>query len=161
MPSGLDSPVDSNASKDISTTNSDSKRHVRTRPRLTGYRIIFFLLTCGFGTVKGVLSYLGNSTVPTFLDWAYGVVVVSLWVLLTIIDGLQIDSSSCFCFGEDYTGSHSTKMNALGTCLLGCLKPISLIAWMVLPRLYIYWYVLFSDAVSIQTHELYGHNLKR
>ncbi|KAJ7497710.1 hypothetical protein FB451DRAFT_1017304 [Mycena latifolia] len=50
---------------------------MRTHPRLTGYRILFFLLTAGFGAVKAFSSYRGQTTAPTTLDWVYGVVVVS------------------------------------------------------------------------------------
>jgi hypothetical protein len=52
--------------------------HKRWHPRLTGYRILTVVLTAGFGLSKAALSYCGQSTVPTTLDWLYGVVVFLL-----------------------------------------------------------------------------------
>ncbi|KAJ6478392.1 hypothetical protein C8R45DRAFT_783838, partial [Mycena sanguinolenta] len=46
-------------------------------PRLTIYRILFFVLTAGLGGIKAVSSYQGHVTVPTTFDWVYGIVVVS------------------------------------------------------------------------------------
>ncbi|KAJ7141345.1 hypothetical protein C8R44DRAFT_763235 [Mycena epipterygia] len=54
-----------------------ARRPIRAHPRLTGYRILFFLLTAGFGAIKAFFSYKGQTTSPTTLDWVYGVVVVS------------------------------------------------------------------------------------
>lgn len=45
---------------------------------LTGYRLLVIALTAIFGLSKAVLSYRGQSTVPTTLDWMYGVVVFLL-----------------------------------------------------------------------------------
>ncbi|KAJ6489557.1 hypothetical protein C8R47DRAFT_1124729 [Mycena vitilis] len=52
----------------------------RSHPRLTVYRLLFFGLTAGFGAVKAVFSYQGQSTVPTTFDWIYRIVVVTLGV---------------------------------------------------------------------------------
>ncbi|KAJ6460294.1 hypothetical protein C8R45DRAFT_1180458 [Mycena sanguinolenta] len=49
----------------------------RAHPRLTVYRILFFVLTAGLGGIKAVSSYQGYVTVPTTFDWVYGIVVVS------------------------------------------------------------------------------------
>ncbi|KAF8199869.1 hypothetical protein K438DRAFT_1511157, partial [Mycena galopus ATCC 62051] len=46
-------------------------------PRLTAYRILSFTSTVGFGAVKAVLSYQGQTTSPTTIDWIYGMVVAS------------------------------------------------------------------------------------
>ncbi|KAJ7680741.1 hypothetical protein DFH06DRAFT_973797 [Mycena polygramma] len=50
----------------------------RSHPRLTVYQLLFFGLTAGFGAVKAVFSYQGQSTVPTTFDWIYGIAVVSV-----------------------------------------------------------------------------------
>ncbi|KIJ32617.1 hypothetical protein M422DRAFT_52771 [Sphaerobolus stellatus SS14] len=47
--------------------------------RLTGFRLLTLLSTSGFGVVKAILSYLGHSTAPTTLDWAFGVVITVVW----------------------------------------------------------------------------------
>ncbi|KAJ7282828.1 hypothetical protein C8J57DRAFT_1122747 [Mycena rebaudengoi] len=52
------------------------RRTNRSHPRVTGYRIVFFILTGGFGSLKAFFAYRGESTTPTTLDWVYGVVVV-------------------------------------------------------------------------------------
>ncbi|KAF7348018.1 Cell division control protein 42 [Mycena sanguinolenta] len=49
----------------------------RAHPRLTVYRILFFVLPAGLGGIKAVSSYQGHVTVPTTFDWVYGIVVVS------------------------------------------------------------------------------------
>jgi hypothetical protein len=48
------------------------------RPKLTGYRLLYIVLTAGFGISKAVLSYEGYSTAPNTLDWIYGVGVFLL-----------------------------------------------------------------------------------
>ena len=39
--------------------------------KLTGYRLVF-MTTLLFGTVKTILTYMGQSTAPTTLDWVVG-----------------------------------------------------------------------------------------
>ncbi|KAJ7121267.1 hypothetical protein C8R43DRAFT_846903, partial [Mycena crocata] len=47
-------------------------------PRLTGYHILFFVLTVGFGMIKAYTSYKGQITTPVTMDWVYGILIVSL-----------------------------------------------------------------------------------
>ena len=44
-------------------------------PALTGYRILVTLCVVGLGTLKAGLSYRGNSTEPTTIEWVLGVVI--------------------------------------------------------------------------------------
>ena len=45
------------------------------KPLVTGYRLLVSLLTLIFGMSKAVLSYQGQSTAPTTVDWVFGVLV--------------------------------------------------------------------------------------
>jgi len=60
--------------------------HRAHHPGLTGYRLLVILLTAIFGLSKAGLSYNGQSTVPTTLDWMYGVVVFVLLYWLGIYE---------------------------------------------------------------------------
>ncbi|KAF7357774.1 hypothetical protein MVEN_00823400 [Mycena venus] len=60
-----------------SVGSDQSRMSPRAHPRLTAYRILCFALTAGFGAVKAVLSYRGQTTAPTTLDWIYGIIVGS------------------------------------------------------------------------------------
>ncbi|KAJ6493296.1 hypothetical protein C8R45DRAFT_989331 [Mycena sanguinolenta] len=67
-----------NSRPSVDSEPSESPRIIqRAHPRLTAYRILFFVLTAGLGGIKAVSSYQGNVTVPTTFDWVYGIVVVS------------------------------------------------------------------------------------
>jgi hypothetical protein len=61
----------------------------KTEPTaLTGYRLLIILLTAIFGLSKAGLSYNGQSTASTTLDWMYGAVVFALCV------------HPCLCYGK-------------------------------------------------------------
>ena len=40
--------------------------------KLTGYKLFFMATLFCFGTVKAILSYMGQSIAPTTLDWVAG-----------------------------------------------------------------------------------------
>ena len=40
--------------------------------KLTGYKLLFMTTVFCFGTVKAILSYMGQSIAPTTLDWVAG-----------------------------------------------------------------------------------------
>ncbi|KAF8258973.1 hypothetical protein EI94DRAFT_1059809 [Lactarius quietus] len=40
--------------------------------KLTGYRLLFMMTVFTFGTVKGILTYMGQSIAPNTLDWVSG-----------------------------------------------------------------------------------------
>jgi hypothetical protein len=40
--------------------------------KLTGYRLVFMVTVLLFGTVKTILTYMGQSIAPTTLDWVAG-----------------------------------------------------------------------------------------
>ncbi|KAJ7451786.1 hypothetical protein B0H11DRAFT_2075109 [Mycena galericulata] len=85
MSSDLESPLNGFSSSPFvagSTLDTRNRSATRAHPRLTGYRMLFLILTSGFGAFKAYLSYRGQTTVPTTLDWMYGVVVASglYWV---------------------------------------------------------------------------------
>ncbi|TDL18184.1 hypothetical protein BD410DRAFT_843030 [Rickenella mellea] len=44
-------------------------------PKLTGYRLLFIILTLSFGLSKAALAYQGQSVSPTTLEWIFGVVI--------------------------------------------------------------------------------------
>ena len=46
--------------------------------KLTGYRLVFMATVFSFGTVKTILTYMGQSIAPTTLDWVSG-------TLLTVV----------------------------------------------------------------------------
>jgi len=50
--------------------------------KLTGYRLLNMTTVSSFGITKGILTYLGQSTAPTTLDWVSGTLlaVVLYWV---------------------------------------------------------------------------------
>jgi hypothetical protein len=51
-------------------------------PPVTGYRIIVTAAAISFGMTKAMLSYRGQQTAPTTVEWAYGVVVTVMCVVL-------------------------------------------------------------------------------
>jgi hypothetical protein len=51
------------------------------RPPVTGYRIIVTVAAILFGMTKATLSYGGQQTAPTTIEWAYGVVVTVMCVV--------------------------------------------------------------------------------
>jgi hypothetical protein len=55
---------------------------LRWRPRLTGFQLLYFIFTAGFGLSKAGLAYHGHSTLPTTFDWLYGIVIFLWWVFL-------------------------------------------------------------------------------
>ncbi|KAJ6478404.1 hypothetical protein C8R45DRAFT_833205 [Mycena sanguinolenta] len=71
------SPVDNAQHSADSELSRSTRESPRTHPRLTVYRILFFVLTAGLGGIKAVSSYQGYVTVPTTFDWVYGILVVS------------------------------------------------------------------------------------
>jgi len=40
--------------------------------KLTGYRLLNMTTVFSFGIAKGILTYMGQSTAPTTLDWVAG-----------------------------------------------------------------------------------------
>jgi hypothetical protein len=40
--------------------------------KLTGYRLLNMTTVFSFGIIKGILTYMGQSTAPTTLDWVSG-----------------------------------------------------------------------------------------
>ena len=40
--------------------------------KLTGYRLVTMATVLSFGTVKAILTYMGQSITPTTLDWVSG-----------------------------------------------------------------------------------------
>ena len=46
--------------------------------KLTGYRLVFMATVSAFGTIKTILTYMGQSIAPTTLDWVAG-------TLLTVV----------------------------------------------------------------------------
>ena len=48
--------------------------------KLTGYKLFFMATVFCFGTVKTILTYKGQSTSPTILDWVAGTFLTILWV---------------------------------------------------------------------------------
>jgi len=50
--------------------------------KLTGYRLLFMTTVFSFGTVKGILTYMGQSIAPNTLDWVSGtfLAVVLYWI---------------------------------------------------------------------------------
>ena len=40
--------------------------------KLTGYRLLNMITVFGIGITKGILTYMGQSTAPTTLDWIGG-----------------------------------------------------------------------------------------
>lgn len=40
--------------------------------KLTGYRLLNMTIIFSFGIIKGILTYMGQSTTPTTLDWVSG-----------------------------------------------------------------------------------------
>jgi len=75
--------------------------HRTHHPGLTGYRLLVILLTAIFGLSKAGLSYHGQSTAPTTLDWIYGVVVFILLYWLGIYEKHTLHDLGWF-FEEDY-----------------------------------------------------------
>lgn len=54
-------------------------------PPVTGYRIIVSAAAFSFGMTKATLSYRGQQTAPTAVEWAYGVVVTVMCVYPRIL----------------------------------------------------------------------------
>ncbi|KAF8258978.1 hypothetical protein EI94DRAFT_1814222 [Lactarius quietus] len=50
--------------------------------KLTGYRLLFMMTIFSFGTIKGILTYMGQSIAPNTLDWVSGtfLAVVLYWI---------------------------------------------------------------------------------
>jgi len=50
--------------------------------KLTGYRLLNMTIVFSFGIIKGILTYMGQSTAPTTLDWVSGALlaVVLYWI---------------------------------------------------------------------------------
>jgi len=50
--------------------------------KLTGYKLLFMTTIFSFGTVKGILTYMGQSIAPNTLDWVSGTLlaVVLYWI---------------------------------------------------------------------------------
>jgi len=50
--------------------------------KLTGYRLVFMTTAFSFGTIKTILTYVGQSIAPTTLDWVAGtfLAVVLYWI---------------------------------------------------------------------------------
>ena len=40
--------------------------------KLTGYRLVFVTTVLSFGTIKTILTYMGQTKTPTTLDWVSG-----------------------------------------------------------------------------------------
>ena len=46
--------------------------------KLTGYKLLFMTTVFCFGTVKTILTYMGQSITPTTLDWVSGT-LLAVW----------------------------------------------------------------------------------
>ena len=90
--------------------------HRAHHPGLTGYRLLVILLTAIFGLSKAGLSYNGQSTAPTTLDWMYGVVVFILYVPVPPYLCCSKFEPCGMVYDSDYIG-------------LGFMKSIHLIIW--------------------------------
>jgi len=52
--------------------------------KLTGYRLVFMTTVFSFGTIKTILTYMGQSIAPTTLDWVSGTLltIALYWISL-------------------------------------------------------------------------------
>ncbi|KIK08986.1 hypothetical protein K443DRAFT_672030 [Laccaria amethystina LaAM-08-1] len=85
----------------MSNENEQARHHRGGHPKLTLYRILVIALTAGFGLWKAALSYRGESTAPTTLDWVYGVVVFLLLYWLGIYEKYALHNMP-WLFEQDY-----------------------------------------------------------
>lgn len=82
---------------------------IRTRgsqgsfPKLTLFRLLVVLSTAVFGFSKAWLSYRGESTAPTTLDWLYGVLVFALLYWMGIYER-ETEHNMPWLFDEDFLG---------------------------------------------------------
>ncbi|KAJ6494972.1 hypothetical protein DFH09DRAFT_1002534 [Mycena vulgaris] len=107
MTSDLESLLDDSQSLHF----TGNRRVMRSHPRLTGYRILFFVFTAGFGAVKALFSYHGQTVAPTTLDWMYGVVVVSLLYWLGLYEDECAGKLPCWMFEADAVEGVKELMN--------------------------------------------------
>ncbi|KAJ7879128.1 hypothetical protein B0H13DRAFT_1630847 [Mycena leptocephala] len=89
------------------------RRPPRAHPRLTVYRILFFSLTAGFGTIKAIYSYQGQTMAPTTFDWVYSIVVVSALFWLGLYDEECPDKMPRWMFETDVVDSVVKMVNQL------------------------------------------------
>ncbi|KDQ50624.1 hypothetical protein JAAARDRAFT_581263 [Jaapia argillacea MUCL 33604] len=84
-------------------------------PALTGYRLSLTVVAICFGLSKAVLSYCGYTTVPSTLDWVFGVLIsISFfWLGLYETSSTQVLPA---IFETDYT---PTVILAFGSGLRG------------------------------------------
>jgi len=52
--------------------------------KLTGYRLLNMGVVFVFGLTKAVLTYMGQSAVPTTLDWVSGALLAVWWVFRSL-----------------------------------------------------------------------------
>ncbi|KIJ51992.1 hypothetical protein M422DRAFT_65102 [Sphaerobolus stellatus SS14] len=105
--------IDSHNSHDEASISSNISTRSGVVPplfgfKLTGFRLITILSTSGFGIVKAILSYLGQSTAPTTLDWIFGVfltlILGGIWWRKEDVDESKGNSSRMheLLFEKDY-----------------------------------------------------------
>ncbi|KAN0131800.1 hypothetical protein V8E53_010328 [Lactarius tabidus] len=67
--------------------------------KLTGYRLVFMVTVLLFGTVKTILTYMGQSIAPTTLDWVAGTFLTAVLYWIDLYEG----SNKCQWFFQlDY-----------------------------------------------------------
>jgi hypothetical protein len=55
--------------------------------KLTAYRLVFMLTVLSFGTVKTILTYMGQSIAPTTLDWVAGTFLTAVLYWIGLYEG--------------------------------------------------------------------------
>ncbi|TFK31737.1 hypothetical protein BDQ12DRAFT_92627 [Crucibulum laeve] len=93
--------MDDNLPPYLSTEQAITPTNSTRHPKLTGYRLLVIILTASFGFSKAALSYRGESTAPTTLDWLYGVVVFLMLYWLGIYEKHALHNSP-WLFEVDY-----------------------------------------------------------
>jgi len=58
--------------------------------KLTGYRLVFMATVLSFGTVKTILTYMGQSIAPTTLDWVAGTILTGVLYWIGLYEGSNI-----------------------------------------------------------------------
>ncbi|KAJ2918714.1 hypothetical protein MD484_g1676, partial [Candolleomyces efflorescens] len=82
-------------------------------PPVTAYRIIVTAAAIWFGTAKAMLSYRGQPTTPTTVEWAYGVVVTVILYSLGLYE-TSANEVLPWLFTTDYSLQITTGGLAIG-----------------------------------------------
>ncbi|KAI0043128.1 hypothetical protein FA95DRAFT_1682090 [Auriscalpium vulgare] len=122
----------------VAASNSRRRPHIK----LTGDRILFLVIIIGVGTGKAISSYLGQSTVPTTLEWLLGVLFAVLCSCLAWMERDADHPIAPWFFEVDYSTQIKTAglyTGTIGGILVGQAVlswKISSIAYDVLERTY-------------------------